>query len=68
MLRYKLFRDIEDQLETRTAHIGGHRAAQIRVHIPAPTGGNPLVLHDVDVYSVELVPPAIDRLIAADLL
>lgn len=67
LFRYKLYRDIEDRLETRRAPIGSS-ASQIRVRVPAPADGSPLVLHEIEVYITDKIAPPIHHLIAADLL
>ena len=66
VLRYKLFRDLEDQFETRSAFIHA-QAKQIRVRVPAPANGAPLVLHEIEVYGGENVIPPIQFMIADDL-
>ena len=66
LLRYKLFRDLEDQLETRSAKIDA-KAAQIRIHVPAPANRAPLVLHEIEVYGSETVVPVTHFMITADL-
>jgi hypothetical protein len=57
---YKLFRDIEDRLETRVAHIDAP-AKQIRVRLRGEN--RPLVLHEIEVYGREQVAPKVTHLI-----
>ncbi|HVU14912.1 MAG TPA: hypothetical protein VHD90_26740 [Phototrophicaceae bacterium] len=66
VLRYKLFRDLEDRLETRSAPLRAN-ADQIRIRVPAPAAGTPLVLHEIEVYGSEQVVPPIQFMLTADL-
>ena len=43
------------------------RARQVRVRVPHPAGGTPLVLHELELYASALVPPKVRRLLTADL-
>ncbi|MCC7355026.1 MAG: hypothetical protein IT330_14875, partial [Anaerolineae bacterium] len=42
-------------------------ARQIRLHVPAPAGGEPLVLHEIEIYGTSKVAPPVHHLLSADL-
>ena len=66
VLRWKRYRDMEDRMETREVPIG-QRARQVRVRVPAPPEGRPLVLHEIEVYGAGRVAPPVRHLLAADI-
>lgn len=61
----KRYRDMEDSLEARAASIG-QLTQRIDIRIPAPPNGQPLVLHEIEIYGDERCAPPIKYLIAAD--
>jgi hypothetical protein len=42
-------------------------ARQIRLHVPAPAAGEPLILHELEIYGPARVAPPVRRLLSADL-
>lgn len=65
-LRWRRFRDMEDRMETRRVQVG-QRARQVRIRIPAPAAGRPLVLHEIESYGDQQVPARVRHLLVADL-
>ena len=63
---YKRYRDAENRLQVRTAKLDGP-IKSLEVTIPAPRDGRPFVLHRLEVCVDQLVAPAIERWIHADL-
>ena len=63
---YKRYRDMEDQMQTRTVRVGSS-AQEFKIMAQPPADGGPLVLHEVEVYGCEPQVPAIRYLKAADL-
>lgn len=66
VLRWKRYRDMEDRMETREVPVG-QRARQVRVRVPAPPEGRPLVLHEIEVYGAGRVAPPVRHLLTADI-
>jgi hypothetical protein len=60
------FHGWEDHLERLRFPIAD-KARQIQVHIPSPPSGEPMVCHEIELYSDRWNPPPVRRLIAADL-
>lgn len=54
-LAYKRYRDMADALEARSATIA-RTVEAIRLHLPAPADGHPLVLHEIEVWGRHEVP------------
>ncbi len=62
----KRYRGILDRLETRKVNVN-QAALQVRITIPAPDEGRPLVFQEIEVYGTRRVRPAISHLLSADL-
>ena len=62
---YKRYRDAENRLQTCTATVGG-TAAAFRLQIPAPSGGRPFVLHEIEVFGDRTLAPAVTHWVTAD--
>ncbi|MCC6416523.1 MAG: hypothetical protein IT582_11495 [Opitutaceae bacterium] len=63
---YKRYRDAENRLQVHTATLDGN-IQSLQVTIPAPRDGRPFVLHRFEVLGDQLVTPALERWITADL-
>lgn len=63
---YKRYRDMQDQMQTRTVRIGAP-AREFHITVEPPVDGRPLVLHEIEVYGCEPHAPAIRYLKVADL-
>lgn len=63
--KMKRYRDMEDALETHTAAIA-QVVQQITVDVPAPPNGQPLVLHEIEIYGDERAAPAILHTVGSD--
>ena len=63
---HQRFMHFEDPMQA--LRIPVHQTANaIRIRVPRPAGGGPLVLHEVEVYGERLLSPRVTRLLAADL-
>ena len=65
-ISFKRFRGILDRLETRQVAVN-QAARQLRITLPSPDAGDPLVLQEIAVSGSQLVAPAITHLLSADL-
>lgn len=63
---FKRYRGNLDRMQSRRVAIK-EKARQVRVTIPAPPEGAPLVFQEIEVYGSKLVRPAIQHLLSADL-
>ncbi|MCS7221512.1 MAG: hypothetical protein RML36_10900 [Anaerolineae bacterium] len=60
------FHGWEDRFESLRFPIAD-KARQIQIHIPSPPAGEPLICHEIELYSNRWNPPPIKQLISADL-
>ncbi len=65
-LDYKRYRDLQDRMEVLQMPIG-QKAREVRLRVPAPSDGGPLVLHEIEVYGGKPVSPSVRHLQVADL-
>ena len=66
ILSYERYHRWEDRFETLRFAVEA-RARQVRIRIPAPPGGEPLVCHEVELYGDRWLRPAPRQLIPVDL-
>jgi hypothetical protein len=66
ILRYKRYRDMEEQLETRDVLVN-RTVRQVQLQIPAPACGRPLCLNEIEVYGSRQAPARVRQLAVADL-
>lgn len=65
LLRFKRYRDMADEMETRQMYLG-QSAQQVRIEMSVQTE-KPLVFHEIEIYTTEKEAPPIRYLVTADL-